>query len=170
MIGFEDGLLPHQRANTDDKELEEERRLAFVGITRAMRQLYLTHARSRTIFGQTQATMRSRFFDELPESAVEHVQPDGGLGDGGHDPFAGRELRSVAAKQASLFPAGTKVRHPQFGIGTVLDIQAMGSITRASVRFNTHGRKTLILQYANLERIGEAPGQDSSFDFEDIPI
>jgi len=171
MIGFEDGLLPHQRANNDDNELEEERRLAFVGITRAMRHLYLTHARSRTIFGQTQSTMRSRFFDELPEHAVQFITPeDDGLSDE-HDPFSGRELRSVAAKQASLFPKGTRVRHPQFGIGEVLDVTAMGSITRASVRFNTHGRKTLILQYANLERIGGPPEHDPSFDFDDdIPI
>lgn len=172
MIGFEDGLLPHQRANNDDNELEEERRLAFVGITRAEKYLYLTHAKSRTIFGQTQSTMRSRFFDELPENVVEFVEPaSDGFED--HDPFSGRELRSTAAKQASLFPKGTKVRHPQFGIGEVLDVQAMGSITRASVRFNTHGRKTLILQYANLERLGGPPETDPSFGDafdDDIPI
>ncbi|MGB0769094.1 MAG: ATP-dependent helicase, partial [Phycisphaeraceae bacterium] len=172
MIGFEDGLLPHQRANNDDNELEEERRLAFVGITRAQEHLYLTHAKSRTIFGQTQSTLRSRFFDELPENAVRFVEPAGdGFAD--DDPFAGRELRSTAAKQASLFPKGTRVRHPQFGVGEVLDVQAMGSITRASVRFNTHGRKTLILQYANLERIGGPPEADPSFGdaFDgDIPI
>jgi len=170
MIGVEDGLLPHQRANSDDNELEEERRLAFVGITRAQEHLFLTHAKSRTIFGQTQSTMRSRFLDELPENAVQFVEPasDGFADD---DPFAGRELRSTAAKQASLYPKGTKVRHPQFGIGEVLDVQAMGSITRASVRFNTHGRKTLILQYANLERLGGPPETDPSFEFDDdIPI
>ena len=170
MIGFEDGLLPHQRANNDDNELEEERRLAFVGITRAQEHLYLTHAKSRTIFGQTQSTMRSRFFDELPENAVRFIEPAGD-GFAEDDPFAGRELRSTAAKQASLFPKGTRVRHPQFGIGEVLDVQAMGSITRASVRFNTHGRKTLILQYANLERISGPQAVDESFDFDDdIPI
>lgn len=172
MIGFEDGLLPHQRANNDDNELEEERRLAFVGITRAEQYLYLTHAKSRTIFGQTQSTMRSRFFDELPENCVEFIEPaSDGFADS--DPFAGRELRSTAAKQASLFPKGTRVRHPQFGIGEVIDVQAMGSITRASVRFNTHGRKTLILQYANLERIGGPPETDPSFGDafdDDIPI
>lgn len=173
MIGFEDGLLPHQRANNDDNELEEERRLAFVGITRAEQYLYLTHAKSRTIFGQTQSTMRSRFFNELPENAVEFIEPDGGGFGAEDDPFAGRELRSTAAKQASLYPKGTRVRHPQFGIGEVLDVQAMGSITRASVRFNTHGRKTLILQYANLERLGGPPEHDPSFGDafdDDIPI
>ncbi len=171
IIGFEDGLLPHQRATNDDHEMEEERRLAFVGITRAMRHLYLTHARSRTIFGQTQGTTRSRFFSELPEHAVQFIEPEGD-GPDRYDPFAGRELRSVAAKQASLFPAGTLVRHAQFGIGTVLDVSAMGSITRASIRFNTHGRKTLVLQYANLERVG-GPNRNDSFSEvsdDDIPI
>lgn len=167
VIGVEDGLLPHQRASNDDKELEEERRLAFVGITRAKRHLYLTHAKSRTIFGQSQHTIPSRFFDELPEDAIEQVRPED---DDAFDPFEGRPTRSVAARQAELFPSGTKVRHPQFGIGEVLDVVAMGSITRATVRFNTHGRKTLILQYANLERLG-APKPSESFDpDEDIPI
>ncbi|MEM1354729.1 MAG: UvrD-helicase domain-containing protein [Planctomycetota bacterium] len=167
IIGVEDGMLPHQRANDNEKELEEERRLAFVGITRAMRHLYLTHARSRTVFGQSQHTIRSRFFDELPKDAVE--ASDASEEDDRDDPFATRPLRSVAARQAELFPPGTTVRHPQFGIGRVLDVVAMGSITRASVRFNTHGRKTLILQYANLERL-DAPGQRGAGLDDDIPI
>lgn len=171
IIGVEDGLLPHQRANNDDNELEEERRLAFVGITRAEQHLYLTCAKSRTIFGQTQSTIRSRFFDELPEDAIEWIDPVDGFGDAASDPFADRELRSDAAQQASQFPKGCKVRHPQFGIGEVLDVQAMGSITRASVRFNTHGRKTLILQYAKLERLSSPAMQDPSFVVDDdIPI
>jgi DNA helicase-2/ATP-dependent DNA helicase PcrA len=176
MIGFEDGLLPHQRANNDDKELEEERRLAFVGITRAMRRLYLTYARSRTVFGIPQTTMRSRFLDELPGEHVEQI-------DGYGDPFSeGDDLdtappRSVAAKQAAMFPKGCKVRHAQFGIGEVLDVAAMGSISRATVRFNTHGRKTLILQYANLERLdkpaeptGETYLDDHAEDDGDLPF
>ena len=171
MCGMEDGLFPHQRSITDPVGLEEERRLAFVGITRAMKHLYLTHAKSRTIFGQTQSTIRSRFFDELPEEALEFVEPEDDGFESGSDPFSGRELRSTAAKQASLYPKGTQVRHPQFGLGEVLDVPAMGSITRASVRFHTHGRKTLILQYANLERVGGPSEVDPSFDFDDdIPI
>lgn len=168
MIGFEDGLLPHQRANNDDKELEEERRLAFVGITRAMQRLYLTHARSRTVFGIPQTTMRSRFLDELPGEHVEQV-------DGCGDPFSDDDdldtapPRSVAAKQAAMFPKGCKVRHAQFGIGEVLDVAAMGSISRATVRFNTHGRKTLILQYANLERLDGKTGETYTQD-DDLPF
>jgi len=175
MIGFEDGLLPHSRANNDDNELEEERRLAFVGITRAERRLYLTHARSRTVFGIPQTTMRSRFIDELPPEVVQEVNPV----DDEDDPFDGvpRPTRSVAAKQAALFPKGCKVRHAQFGIGEVLDVAAMGSISRATVRFYTHGRKTLILQYANLERLdgpsgptGETYLDDHADDGADLPF
>jgi len=175
MLGVEDGMLPHQRANNDENELEEERRLAFVGITRAKERLYLTHAQRRTVFGQTQATMRSRFFDELPPGCVESVDASGGDGFGGDsgafDPFEGRELRSTAAKQASLFPAGCMVRHPQFGTGQVVNVAAMGSITRATVRFTVHGRKTLILQYANLERLdgGQDP-DDQTVGDDELPF
>ncbi|MFI4860174.1 MAG: ATP-dependent helicase [Phycisphaerales bacterium JB063] len=158
MIGFEDGLLPHQRANNDDNELEEERRLAFVGITRAEKRLYLSHARSRTVFGIPQSTMRSRFLDELPSDVIDEVDSADDRDPFGDD-YNDRPARSVAAKQASLFPKGSKVRHAQFGIGEVLDVTAMGSISRATVRFNTHGRKTLILQYANLERLDAATGK-----------
>ena len=162
MIGFEDGMLPHQRANQDDQELEEERRLAFVGITRAMQRLYLTYARSRTVFGVPQGTIRSRFLDELPSEQIEEVD---GYGD---DPFEEvydeQPLRSDAKKQAAMFPRGCKVRHAQFGIGEVLDVAALGSISRATVRFNTHGRKTLILQYANLQRLDNATGSPMAQD------
>ncbi|XAL99226.1 UvrD-helicase domain-containing protein [Phycisphaeraceae bacterium D3-23] len=170
MIGFEDGLLPHQRANNDDKELEEERRLAFVGITRAEKRLYLSHARSRTVFGIPQSTMRSRFLDELPRDVVEEVDSADDRDPFGDD-YSDQPPRSVAAKQASLFPKGSKVRHAQFGIGEVLDVAAMGSISRATVRFNTHGRKTLILQYANLERLDGATGEVITDDGdEDLPF
>jgi len=73
MIGVEDGLLPHDRANSSDSEMEEERRLCFVGVTRAMQKLYLTHARYRTVFGQSNVTIPSRFFREMPEDCLEEI-------------------------------------------------------------------------------------------------
>jgi len=75
MLGVEDGLLPHERANDDEQELEEERRLAFVGITRAEERLYLCHGKYRTVFGQTTPTIRSRFLGELPADVIEEVDP-----------------------------------------------------------------------------------------------
>jgi len=158
MIGVEDGLLPHSRANESPGELEEERRLAFVGITRAMRFLSLSHATVRSVFGQTQATIPSRFLKELPAESIEPV--DEARNDDFFAPeFAGeRKAEALAARSeaqtlANQFAPGVAVRHPHFGLGRVLTISAAGSSTRAQVQFNTAGVKTLILQYANLERV-----------------
>lgn len=153
MIGVEDGLLPHERANSDEKELEEERRLAFVGITRAEQRLYLCHGKYRTVFGQTMPTIRSRFISELPADVIEEIDPSS-------DPEAyedelfsggGGAQRSLAAKQAGQYPPGALVRHPQFGLGRVVNVSPMGAHTRAKIDFTTSGTKTLILQYARLE-------------------
>ncbi|MCE9590538.1 MAG: UvrD-helicase domain-containing protein [Planctomycetes bacterium] len=157
MVGVEDGLLPHQRANTNKHELEEERRLCFVGITRSQRMLFLTHARFRTIFGQMQPTIPSRFLGELPKTSTTRSDADEEgtplLDEGGEaDPVA-NQLRDSAAAEAMEFPPGTMVRHPQFGLGRVLTVKVTGAQTRAQVAFNSAGVKTLILQYARLERV-----------------
>ncbi|MEM7626817.1 MAG: UvrD-helicase domain-containing protein [Planctomycetota bacterium] len=153
MIGVEDGLLPHERANSDEQELEEERRLAFVGITRAEQRLYLCHGKYRTVFGQTTPTIRSRFLGELPADMIEEVDPssdpdayEDALFSGG-----GGTQRSLAARQAGQYPPGTLVKHPQFGLGRVVNVSPMGAHTRAKIDFTTSGSKTLILQYARLE-------------------
>ncbi|MBI1336759.1 MAG: AAA family ATPase [Phycisphaera sp.] len=145
IVGFEDGLIPHQRSRDNEKELEEERRLLFVGITRAMRRLSITRARRRTIFGQTQPTIRSAFLNELPSEGIE-TEDSGGEES---DPFD----RLDATGLASEFPPGTNVRHPQFGLGRVVNIATSGLQTRAKVHFNTVGSKTLILEYARLQRV-----------------
>ncbi|MEX0886112.1 MAG: UvrD-helicase domain-containing protein [Phycisphaeraceae bacterium] len=151
MVGVEDGILPHQRARESISEHEEERRLCFVGITRAMRTLILTHTRYRTIFGQTMPTIPSSFLDELPAETVERedVTGQGYV----HDDDAGDDQRREAQQHAGEFPPGSLVRHASFGVGRVLDITASGSHTRARVQFNTVGIKTLILQYAHLDRL-----------------
>ena len=154
MIAFEDGLLPHQRAAEDDDEMEEERRLAFVGITRAERHLYLTSTKYRTVFGRTNPTVPSRFLDELPESAVERSDiADDALDGGGFTQRRGQAQRTRADREADAWPPGTEVRHPQFGRGRIRKVDSMGAHTRASVEFQTHGLKTMILQYARLERV-----------------
>jgi DNA helicase-2/ATP-dependent DNA helicase PcrA len=150
MIGVEDGLLPHERANADAHELEEERRLCFVGVTRAMRRLYLTHARYRTVFGMSNATIPSRFFREMPEDCIEEIDA---TEDDTTSLADSLMQRSLAGREAMQYPPGTLVRHPQFGLGRILDIHPTGSHTRARITFNTAGTKTLILQYARLERI-----------------
>lgn len=155
ILGVEDGLLPHERANTSPGELEEERRLCFVGITRAMRHLYLMHARWRIVFGRSEPTIPSRFFNEMPREGVERIDEAGAGWDRAVRPDAGeaRMQRAEARERAGEFPPGSLVRHPQFGLGRVLQVQATGTTTRARVEFRTSGIKTLVLQYANLERI-----------------
>ena len=151
MVGVEDGLLPHERGLKDNTELEEERRLCFVGVTRAMHRLILTHARYRTIFGQTMPVIPSRFLEEIP---VEHQRRN----DVSDDALEAEERshaswrqKTAAGRAADNMPPGTLVRHPQFGLGRITDTSPIGSHTRARVDFNTAGVKTLILQYARLE-------------------
>ncbi|MEM1210804.1 MAG: UvrD-helicase domain-containing protein [Planctomycetota bacterium] len=174
VVGFEDGLLPHDRANKDPNELEEERRLAFVGITRAMQHLELTHARRRTVFGQSNLTIPSRFLNELPEQAIERLESDGDGLDAFLSGGGGRAQRERAAQRESLYPKGTVVRHPQFGIGRVMAVNAMGAHTRATIQFNTVGKKTLVLEYARLEpvmdpNLGTAPRIEDEVD-DDLPF
>jgi DNA helicase-2/ATP-dependent DNA helicase PcrA len=156
IIGVEEGLLPHAQSQDDETKLEEERRLCFVGITRARRFLAVSRARSRTIFGRTQPTIPSRFLNELPNDDVQAVNdaapPDG------FDTFTdetasaqGASQRRAAAAFSGHMPPGTMVNHPQFGRGRVLKITPAGAHTRARIDFEYTGIKTLVLQYARLE-------------------
>jgi len=169
LIGLEEGCLPHSRAQQNDRELEEERRLCFVGITRAMDRLLITSSKYRTIRGISERTIPSRFLDELPR---EHVrvsdQSDAfeGLdeswgGDSGMtgDPVA--KLRARASGMSEAKPTGpfadlvvgATVRHPQFGMGTIRSI-TRGMNARATVKFRDVGEKTLLLEYARLVKVG----------------
>ncbi|MDP6058016.1 MAG: 3'-5' exonuclease, partial [Pirellulaceae bacterium] len=147
IVAVEDGLLPHSQSQ-EDKQLEEERRLCFVGITRAQQHLILTHTRFRTIFGMTQATIPSRFLAELPEEELEkidetartHAMLGVAHGEEGHNQWKDTATR-----------AGALVKHRQFGLGRVLTVTASGANTRARIDFDSVGIKTLILQYAPLE-------------------
>ena len=154
ITGVEEGLLPHDRAVAEAEEVEEERRLCFVGVTRAMQRLYLTCTQRRTVFGQTLPTTPSRFLRELPRETVVTQELDDFVG----DVFAGESRFGVAAEQrrraaedARMYPPGTRVRHPQFGIGRVLNVSPAGAHTRARIEFGSVGIKTLVLQYARLE-------------------
>jgi DNA helicase II / ATP-dependent DNA helicase PcrA len=151
MVGVEDGLLPHERGLKDDKELEEERRLCFVGVTRAMKRLLLTHARYRTIFGQTMPVIPSRFLDEIPREHQRRNDVSDDALDAEERGHAAWRQKTAAGRAANAMPPGTLVRHPQFGLGRITDVSPIGSHTRARVDFNTAGVKTLILQYARLE-------------------
>jgi DNA helicase II / ATP-dependent DNA helicase PcrA len=173
MVGMEDGLIPHARAvsfNANPDEMEEERRLAFVGITRAMKQLVLSHARYRMIRGQTERTIASQFLQEMPEECFEELDltgDDSGLGSLNYRDEAsyGRRAqqdrrqdesasqRHQAEAMAGEFKRGVLVRHPQFGLGRIEEITPAGTMTKAIVQFQGMGKKTLILQYARLEKV-----------------
>jgi DNA helicase-2/ATP-dependent DNA helicase PcrA len=156
VVGLEAGLLPHHRAAQSDDELEEERRLCFVGITRAKRFLTLTRAHLRTHRGLRERTIPSQFIDELPpENLVTSGPGELDAWDGSGEPAwedrsaRGRRGRSLIAS----FPAGTLVRHPTFGLGRVESIVPRAAGASARVAFESVGTKTLILEYARLERV-----------------
>jgi DNA helicase-2/ATP-dependent DNA helicase PcrA len=174
IIGVEEGILPHSRSVMEERAVEEERRLCFVGMTRARRRLMMSSASVRTHRGMSQSTIPSHFLGELPEGAIERVDETagatgaGGLTyepldeDGGDDGTAewgrastdaARDRRHAAASGlAREFPVGTLVRHPRFGVGRIESIGRQGQATRARVMFASAGTKTLILEYANLTR------------------
>lgn len=155
IIGMEDGMLPHERSLSENS-IEEERRLCFVGITRAMRVLLLTNARFRSVFGKSSSTIPSRFLTELPRELLETnnlADQNGksgrfGGGSGGNSGDVKSECDDPLLHE---YPPGTMVRHPQFGFGKVIQVRSSGAHTRATVGFERAGVKTLILQYARLE-------------------
>src|SRR5690606_8098602 len=154
MIGLEEGLLPHSRARESQAELEEERRLAFVGITRAMERLLITSAKYRTVRGLRDRTVPSQFLRELPEDGVAFSdQADTAAFEDLDEQFGQRTARVWGEPAMKVeFPVGTMVRHPRFGVGKVTAVTG-GTDAKATVAFRDVGTKTLVLRYANLRRM-----------------
>lgn len=153
IIGIEDGLLPHQQSSAESEQIEEERRLCFVGITRAKQHLFLSHSQYRTIFGRTVPALPSRFLKELPDQhlvVTDQASDDQWLGD---DDGLVADQQNEAREQAGQYVAGMLVRHPHFGLGRIINIRAAESQARARVEFQTAGVKTLVLQYARLQKV-----------------
>ncbi len=159
LIGLEEGMLPHSRSRESEDALEEERRLCFVGITRAMKRLHITCAKYRTNRGISERTVPSRFLDEFGSEHVtlsDQADPLGGLDKSwtqetvDDEPAYPQRKTSDAAR---TFPVGSKVRHPQFGQGTVMSVIG-GFNARVQVKFRDVGVKTLVLEHARLERVG----------------
>ncbi len=153
MAGMEEGLFPNTRSVREPGRLEEERRLAYVGITRAMRQLYFTYAESRRMNGMQSHNWPSRFLDEVPAECLEEVRMGGAVS----RPFRVQANNGVA--DGDSVPSGVRigqtVRHAKFGDGIVLQAEGSGERTRVQVNFAGAGSKWLMLAYANLE----VPGQ-----------
>jgi len=146
LCGMEDGLFPHQRSLTDIDGLEEERRLCYVGMTRAMRQLYFTCAEQRRLHGSDSYAQPSRFIKEIPEELIEEVRPRMQLA----RPLAVGRFRSEEPPQPGV-RLGARVRHGKFGEGVILTVEGNGPHARVQVSFEKQGTKWLMIQYANLE-------------------
>ena len=153
MIGLEEGILPHSRSRGNLAELEEERRLAFVGITRAQEHLILSKAQYRTIRGLRERTVTSPFLGEMPPEMLEITDRTGVPGMSEREELR-ESFLDEADRLSQQFRRGTMVRHPQFGVGRIEDVSGTGQHTRAVVDFTSKGRKTLILQFARLEVVG----------------
>jgi DNA helicase II / ATP-dependent DNA helicase PcrA len=145
MAGMEDGVFPHYRSMTDSGELEEERRLAYVGVTRARKRLYLTHAWSRSLFGSSNYNPPSRFLREIPEHLVrtlEKEKPKGG-------PV---EPQSPARREPPVLVAGDTVFHERWGEGVVTAVTGTGARAEATIAFGEEGEKRVLLGYAPLTK------------------
>jgi DNA helicase II / ATP-dependent DNA helicase PcrA len=149
LCGMEDGLFPHQRSLNDLDGIEEERRLCYVGTTRAMKQLYLTYAEQRRMHGQDNYCQASRFIQEIPEELVEEVRPRVNIS----RPVAVGRFKPAEEPAPNGMKLGSRVRHQKFGEGVVLDVEGQGAHAQVQVKFERQGTKWLMLQYANLEAV-----------------
>jgi DNA helicase-2/ATP-dependent DNA helicase PcrA len=147
LAGMEDGLFPHSRLVSDLAGLEEERRLAYVGATRAMRQLFLTYAEQRRLHGIDTFGSPSRFVNEIPADLVEEVRPRLQVS----RPVYIKKSATLEESPTPSMRMGSRVRHAKFGDGVVLNFEGNGPHARIQVNFERQGTKWLMLSYANLE-------------------
>ena len=173
LVGLEDGMLPHSRSLEDPAQLEEERRLLYVGMTRARKRLYMFRAFQRRFHGQSGSQTASRFLLEIPESLVtiRDIRGHSRVADRIPDPMWTKRAASTpaprpATRSADEFAPGEKVKHDVFGEGVVVSSSGSGSDTQVTVAFVGEGVKRLMLSFAPIERIVDA-SPDSN---EDEPI
>ena len=179
ITGLEEGLFPHENSMSDYEGLEEERRLMYVAVTRARRRLYLSHAQTRMLHGQTRYNIKSRFYDEMPEHTLKWLSPKAGAATASpwNDNFFGKSTARadrgwnagasistapheapvvVASRQSAAsgpnawVRSGLQVFHTKFGEGTVMSMEGSGEDARAQVNFPRHGTKWLALSVAKL--------------------
>ena len=148
MCGMEDGLFPHQRSLNDPEGLEEERRLCYVGATRAMRQLFITYAEQRRLHGMDTFGAPSRFIAEIPDELVEEVRPRIQIS----RPVAAGRFRAPSEELAPGVKLGARVRHKKFGEGVILKVEGQGPQANIEVNFQSLGRKVMMLEYLEVVR------------------
>ena len=152
LVGMEDGIFPHSRSLMDLGELEEERRLCYVGMTRACKRLYLTHAVMRTIYGKTQFSIPSRFLDEIPEELLDKPQDRKPSLSDQSTPSPGPDDEKKINKKTTYGP-GDKISHRKWGIGTIISVEGEGEDAIAKVAFNGLGIKDLLLALAPVDKV-----------------
>ncbi len=156
LTGLEEGLFPHQRSVEEPGRLEEERRLCYVGMTRARKELVLTYAEVRRLYGSEHYTSPSRFLGEIPPELIEEVRAQANVTRPawrGMGASADNSLHTGASGNGAGMRLGTRVLHAKFGEGVVLDIEGQGEHARVQVNFNGAGSKWLVLAYANLQSL-----------------
>ncbi len=147
LVGMEDGLFPSQQSVDDVARLEEERRLCYVGITRAMQQLYLTYAESRRLYGRESYPRPSRFLREIPSEFMQDVRSRAQV----TRPVTAVNTKSTLLQTAGSYKVGQQVSHAKFGVGVVLQMEGDGAQERAQINFKQVGVKWLMLSYAQLD-------------------
>ena len=148
LAGVEEGLFPHQRSAEDPVRLEEERRLCYVGITRAKQRLYLTHAETRRLYGSESYPRPSRFVREIPNELIHEVRMRGSVS---QPKYASPQSSFDDVQEEAGFYLGQRVLHAKFGEGIVLNFEGRGSHARIQVNFSGAGSKWLVVAYANLQ-------------------
>ncbi len=146
IAGLEEGIFPHYRSMFEPKELEEERRLCYVGITRAKEKLYVTHAQERMLFGESWCNGPSRFVEEIPENTIKQISSQ-------EDGDKKYEKIEVTSEIEGMYNIGDMISHPKWGKGEIVKIEAAGEDTIIDISFYLTGKKTLMLKYAPIQKL-----------------
>jgi len=155
LTGLEENVFPHERSMGDERELAEERRLAYVGITRAMERLYVTRASTRTWFGRPGYHKQSRFLSEMPGELIEWRRDESVVTQPASERLARRPgVRAVGNRPVPSLQPGDRVNHDKYGLGTVLSVEGRGDDPEAKIDFGgDYGIKHLVLRYAPIEKL-----------------
>ena len=164
LVGLDEGLFPHSRTLMDSAQIEEERRLAYVGITRAEQQLYVTNASTRTMYGRISAYMPSRFLEEIPVTLLEEYHRKAAMPQQSTTTVPSKQRMSILSKPVAsslpkkhavdtTFAKGDKVRHKIWGMGTVLEVMGEGQNMQMKIQFPTKGVRQVVVKYAPLEKV-----------------
>jgi DNA helicase-2/ATP-dependent DNA helicase PcrA len=157
LTGMEEGVFPHSRTLGEKKELEEERRLAYVGLTRARQRLYLSRSEYRSSWGAPNYNPPSRFLDEIPENLIDWNKSESGfiIPPITRKKFAPPPLPKATGKQSTTLQLniGDRVSHDTFGLGTVIAVSGSGDKAEATINFGSYGDKRLLLRYAPVDKL-----------------